>query len=280
LRPQRCTKCGAWRHHPRLLCPACRSFDYTGHLASGRGVVHTFTIVHRPTLLAFVAQLPYNVIVVRLEEGPFMVSNLIDYRRRSAHRPAGGGDVRAVDDDIALPVPAAAGCMMSTCGSWRSCRHRAGARRRRRGARERRVDYQAMVNAVVKGTISGRAQPPSSEEIAKLSDAALESLIDLELLYGAAQKQGITVPDAQVDAEIARNRARFPNAADYDAALARSGMTPATLRADTRKTLVVKAFLENVVWKEIFLPPDAAAQVLRPARGRAGGKSPSKRSSR
>ena len=137
-----------------------------------------------------------------------------------------------------------------------------------------------MVNAVVKGTISGRAQPPSSEEIAKLSDAALESLIDLELLYGAAQKQGITVPDAQVDAEIARNRARFPNAADYDAALARSGMTPATLRADTRKTLVVKAFLENVVWKEIFLPPDAAAQVLRPARGRAGGKSPSKRSSR
>ena len=35
-------------------------------------------------------------------------------------------------------------------------------------------------------------------------------------------------------------------------------MTPQTLRADTRKTLVVKAFLDKVVWKEIFLPPDAA----------------------
>ena len=132
---------------------------------------------------------------------------------------------------------------------------------------------EAMVNAVVKGTISGRAQPPSSDEIAKLSDAALESLIDLELLYGAAQKLGITVTDAQVDAEIARNRARFANAADYDGALARAGMTPATLRADTRKTLVVKTFLEKVVWKEIFLPPDAARKYYDQHEAELGGKS-------
>ena len=78
LRLQRCTACGRWRHHPRPICPACRSFDYEWTPASGRGVVHTFTIVHRPTLPAFEAQLPYNVIVVRLDEGPFMVSNLVD----------------------------------------------------------------------------------------------------------------------------------------------------------------------------------------------------------
>jgi uncharacterized OB-fold protein len=55
-------------------------------------------------LPAFEAQLPYNVIVVRLEEGPFMVSNLIDCT---------ADDLRidlpvqvtfeALDDDIALP---------------------------------------------------------------------------------------------------------------------------------------------------------------------------------
>ncbi|MDX2168378.1 MAG: Zn-ribbon domain-containing OB-fold protein [Deltaproteobacteria bacterium] len=77
LRLQRCTACRAWRHHPRPLCPACGSFDYEWGLASGRGVVHTFTIVHRPTLPAFEERLPYNVIVVRLEEGVFMVSNLV-----------------------------------------------------------------------------------------------------------------------------------------------------------------------------------------------------------
>jgi uncharacterized OB-fold protein len=77
LRLQRCTACRAWRHHPRPMCPACGSFDYEWGLASGRGVVHTFTIVHRPTLPAFEERLPYNVIVVRLEEGVFMVSNLV-----------------------------------------------------------------------------------------------------------------------------------------------------------------------------------------------------------
>lgn len=77
LRLQRCLGCGAWRHHPRPICPRCQSFEYEWALASGRGEVHTFTIVHRPTLPAFEDQLPYNVIVVRLEEGPFMVSNLV-----------------------------------------------------------------------------------------------------------------------------------------------------------------------------------------------------------
>jgi len=60
------------------MCPQCGSIEYEWALASGRGVVHTFTIVHRPTLPAFDAAVPYNVIAVRLDEGVFMVSNLVD----------------------------------------------------------------------------------------------------------------------------------------------------------------------------------------------------------
>ncbi|MBX3025470.1 SurA N-terminal domain-containing protein [bacterium] len=129
-----------------------------------------------------------------------------------------------------------------------------------------------MVNAVVKNAISGRAHEPSSEEIAKLSDAALASLIDLELLYGAAQKQGITISEAQIDAEVARSRKRFAKPSDYDAALARSGLTMAELRADTRKTLMVDAFLTQVVWKDVRLPPDAAQQYYDQHRAELGGK--------
>ncbi|HSP97865.1 MAG TPA: SurA N-terminal domain-containing protein [Candidatus Dormibacteraeota bacterium] len=132
---------------------------------------------------------------------------------------------------------------------------------------------EAMVNAVVKGAISGRGEAPSSEEIAKLSDAALESLIDLELLYAAAQKHAIAVSDAQVDAEVARSRARFAKPSDYDAALTRSGMSQAQLRADTRKTLMVNAFLEKVVWKDVRVAPDAAQQYYDQHRAELGNKS-------
>jgi parvulin-like peptidyl-prolyl isomerase len=131
---------------------------------------------------------------------------------------------------------------------------------------------EAMVNAVVRAAISGRTQPPSSEEIAALSDAALESLIDLELLYAAAQRQGITVSDAQVDAEVARSRARFAGGADYEAALARSGMTAAQVRADTRKTLVVEALLERVVWQHVRVTPEAVQRYYDQHRDELGDK--------
>lgn len=78
LRLQRCSTCQAWRHPPRPMCPHCHSLESEWAPASGHGVVHTFTIVHRPTLPAFEARLPYNVVVVRLDEGVLMVSNLLD----------------------------------------------------------------------------------------------------------------------------------------------------------------------------------------------------------
>jgi hypothetical protein len=130
----------------------------------------------------------------------------------------------------------------------------------------------AMVNQVVKGAISGEAKPPSSEEIAKLSDAALDSLIDLELLAQAAQARHITVTDAQVDAEIARQKARFPNAADYDKAIAASGLSPEALRADTRKTLQVNQLLETVVWKDVKISPEQVRAYYDQHKDQLGGK--------
>ncbi|MDX2168379.1 MAG: SurA N-terminal domain-containing protein [Deltaproteobacteria bacterium] len=130
----------------------------------------------------------------------------------------------------------------------------------------------AMVNQVVKGAISGRPQPPSSEEIAKLSDAALDSLIDLELLAQAAQARGITVSDAQVDAEIARQKAKFASAADYDKAMAASGLTAAELRTDTRKTLQVNQLLDTVVWKNVTISPEQVRAYYDQHKDQLGGK--------
>ena len=45
--------------------------------ASGRGSVHTFTILHKTYRPEWAERVPYNVVVVELEEGPFFHSNVV-----------------------------------------------------------------------------------------------------------------------------------------------------------------------------------------------------------
>jgi uncharacterized OB-fold protein len=78
LRFQRCSDCGTWRHYPRPSCPHCLSRRHRWELASGRGRVYTWTIVHGPTLPAFQDEVPYNVVDVLLDEGIHFQSQLLD----------------------------------------------------------------------------------------------------------------------------------------------------------------------------------------------------------
>jgi hypothetical protein len=74
---QRCGECGRFRWTPQLACPACLSERFEWRPASGRGTLYSYTIVHRavdPT--AF--HVPYVLAVVRLEEGPHMLTNVVD----------------------------------------------------------------------------------------------------------------------------------------------------------------------------------------------------------
>jgi hypothetical protein len=78
LRLQRCDDCGAFRHHPRPRCPECRSPAATWTRVRGTGTVASYTVIHPPVLPAFTDRVPYNAVVVELDEGPFLVSNLVD----------------------------------------------------------------------------------------------------------------------------------------------------------------------------------------------------------
>ena len=78
LRFQRCTACGRFRHYPRPTCPACLARDFTWEQSTGRGTVYTWTIVRGPTLPAFEAKRPYNVVDVLMAEGVHFVSELVD----------------------------------------------------------------------------------------------------------------------------------------------------------------------------------------------------------
>ena len=73
---QRCLDCGAHRWTPQVLCRDCLSGRYEWSEVSGKGTLFSFTIVHRPPLPAF--KVPYVVAVVELDEGPLMLTNLVD----------------------------------------------------------------------------------------------------------------------------------------------------------------------------------------------------------
>ena len=98
LRIQRCTDCGEYRFQPRPYCPACQSRSFEWPLISGKGTVYTYTISYPPVLPAFEAKTPFNAVVVQLDEGPFMVSNLIGWPQE-AEIPI-GLPVEVVFDDI------------------------------------------------------------------------------------------------------------------------------------------------------------------------------------
>jgi uncharacterized OB-fold protein len=71
-----CTACRAFHHYPRAVCPQCLSSDLEWRAVSGRGRLHTFTVVHRGPK-EFPLGTPYVLAIVELDEGPRLMSNLI-----------------------------------------------------------------------------------------------------------------------------------------------------------------------------------------------------------
>jgi uncharacterized OB-fold protein len=98
---QRCDDCGHFRYPPAPVCPECLSEHATWTPASGRGVVTTFVIVHKPYFASFAADLPYNVVQVQLDEGPRLTANLVGVANADLRI---GAAVEVVFDDVTPDV--------------------------------------------------------------------------------------------------------------------------------------------------------------------------------
>jgi uncharacterized OB-fold protein len=75
LRLQRCNKCSKAYFPPRPFCPECGHREVTIFKASGKGFLYSYVIHHRP-VPGFTP--PYSIAVVELEEGPRMMTNIVD----------------------------------------------------------------------------------------------------------------------------------------------------------------------------------------------------------
>ena len=104
LSVQHCRACGHHQFPPGPVCSACLSEALDWQVVSGLGTLVSWAEFHRAYWPGFAQDLPYNVAVVALDEGPQIISNLT--------RELVGGPVvlrqglrlRAVFDDVTPEV--------------------------------------------------------------------------------------------------------------------------------------------------------------------------------
>ncbi|MBF6559855.1 MAG: OB-fold domain-containing protein [Candidatus Binataceae bacterium] len=75
---QRCASCGYYNHPPRPFCDACLGRELSFAPVSGRGRIHTFTVMHQRDVVGYEDEAPFANIVVELAEQPMllMVANV------------------------------------------------------------------------------------------------------------------------------------------------------------------------------------------------------------
>jgi uncharacterized OB-fold protein len=73
---QRCRACDSTYFPPQPFCPACASDDVVVVRASGRGSLYSYVVSHRPAP-GFTP--PYVIAVIELDEGPRLMTNLVEH---------------------------------------------------------------------------------------------------------------------------------------------------------------------------------------------------------
>jgi uncharacterized OB-fold protein len=73
---QSCDACGALNMYPRYACPECQSEALGWTRASGRGLLHSYTVLRIGSPIGFEDEIPYALGVIKLEEGVQLLARL------------------------------------------------------------------------------------------------------------------------------------------------------------------------------------------------------------
>lgn len=102
---QQCASCGDYIFYPGYACHSCLGDVLEWKQVSGRGTIHASTVVERAPNPAFQDDVPYVVALIELEEGPIMMSNVVN---ADPYAVAIGDEVqvtfRSIATDVTLPV--------------------------------------------------------------------------------------------------------------------------------------------------------------------------------
>ena len=67
---KKCNLCDEFHYYPRVICPNCTSDKTTWVEAKGTGSIYTYSVMRRGV--------PYAIAFVELDEGPKMMTNIVD----------------------------------------------------------------------------------------------------------------------------------------------------------------------------------------------------------
>jgi uncharacterized OB-fold protein len=101
LRLQQCAGCGEVRYPPAPLCPQCWSRDYSWAKLSGYGKVNSWVVFHQSYFRGYDDALPYNVAEVELDEGPRLLTNLVEIENEAIRADL---PVEIVFDDVTSEI--------------------------------------------------------------------------------------------------------------------------------------------------------------------------------
>jgi uncharacterized OB-fold protein len=74
---QRCRGCGYLHLPPGPVCTNCLSDDQEWVPLSGKGTISSYGVYHQEWHPGFKDDIPYNVALIELAEGPFIISQVI-----------------------------------------------------------------------------------------------------------------------------------------------------------------------------------------------------------
>lgn len=106
LAVQRCRHCSDQHFPASPVCPVCLSEQQEWVQVSGHGTLFSWCEFHKSYWDSVASLVPYRVAVIKLREGPLLISNLVEVKDESALRADAPVEAvfRPVSSDITLPV--------------------------------------------------------------------------------------------------------------------------------------------------------------------------------
>jgi len=74
----KCDVCGFIPFYPRLICPDCQSTSMTWTTMSGQGTIYSYSVTRAGVSRTWKEHLPFVLAYVQLDEGPMMLTNIVD----------------------------------------------------------------------------------------------------------------------------------------------------------------------------------------------------------